>query len=219
MQQERQRQQQQQQQDSGGGGAAVQPATAGPASRSILDYFCPVAQQPGQHATVQQALPTPSSPVGEAGQAEAATSSGPAQGQQETATQASTPCSCCTEQQREAGGDCLSKVQLLLHRLLAGGVRSLCIQSPMGTGKTTLLKNLVTALDQMLGRPARILIFSYRQALSRDMLSNFAELGFDMYLDYKPGGRYFESGRQLWECDRVIDCAAGQRQDGAGAGA
>jgi hypothetical protein len=53
---------------------------------------------------------------------------------------------------------------------------SLCIQSPMGTGKTTLLKSIVAALVNMLGRPVRVLIFSYRQALSRDMQSNFEEL-------------------------------------------
>jgi hypothetical protein len=74
----------------------------------------------------------------------------------------------------------------------------------MGTGKTTLLKNLVAAADEMLGRPARICIFSYRQALSRDMLSNFEELGFQMYLDFKPGGKYEGGIERLWQCDKVI---------------
>jgi hypothetical protein len=219
LQQERQRQQQQQQQQEQerqrqqqrladpNGVMAEQPAATGSASRSIQDYFRPVAQQPEQQAAVlQQAGPAPSSPAEEAGQAVVATSDA-APGQPSEArsgpAQAPATCSCCSEEEHAANADCLSKLLLLLHMLLAGTIRALGIQSPMGTGKTTLLKNLVTALEQMLGRPAKVAIISYRQALSRDMLSNFEELGFRMYLDYKRNGTYF-GGSELWQCDKVI---------------
>jgi hypothetical protein len=204
-----QQQQQQQQQPGPDGAVAVQLAATGSAVRSIKDYFRPVGQQPQREAAVQEAGRASSGPaaVEEAGQAAAATSSvapgGPSQASSGP-SQALASCSCFSEEQHRAGTDCISKLLLLLHMLLAGVIRSLGIQSPMGTGKTTLVKELITALEQMLGRPAKIAIISYRQALSRDMLSNFEELGFRMYLDFKRGGEYFEGSDQLWQCDKVI---------------
>ncbi len=206
---------QQQQQLAGPHGAvAVQPAASGPASRSIQDYFAPVSQQREQQAAVQQAGPAPSSPAGAAGPTEEGTSDA-AQGRPSEAgsgpTQGPAACRCCSTEQHRAGTDCIGKLQLLLHGLLAPSIRTLGIQSPMGTGKTTLLSKYITALEQMLGRPARVAIISYRQALSRDMISNFVELGFRMYLDYKHYGKdhehtgeYCKGSEQLWQCAKVI---------------
>jgi len=50
----------------------------------------------------------------------------------------------------------------------------------MGSGKTTLLKSLITELAQRLG-VQRVLIITYRQSLSLNMLAELGELGFINY--------------------------------------
>jgi len=51
----------------------------------------------------------------------------------------------------------------------------------MGSGKTTLLKSLINELAQQLG-VQRVLIITYRQSLSLNMLAELGELGFINYL-------------------------------------
>jgi len=62
----------------------------------------------------------------------------------------------------------------------------------MGSGKTTLLKSLINELAQQLG-VQRVLIITYRQSLSLNMLAELGELGFINYLPdilfHNQGGR------------------------------
>jgi hypothetical protein len=57
-------------------------------------------------------------------------------------------------------------------------IKSLNIKSPYGTGKTQLLKRIITDYD-----PKRVLWLSYRITLTNDILFNFTDLGFQSYQD------------------------------------
>ena len=75
----------------------------------------------------------------------------------------------------------LTKLNEQLTALLTASIKVLCLQSVMGSGKTTLLKSLITELAQRLG-VQRVLIITYRQSLSLNMLAELGELGFINYL-------------------------------------
>lgn len=61
----------------------------------------------------------------------------------------------------------------------------LCIQSPMGTGKTCLLKLLIRELELRVGRPVQVCIVTYRTALALNMMAALEDLGFINSLDEK----------------------------------
>jgi putative protein kinase ArgK-like GTPase of G3E family len=71
-----------------------------------------------------------------------------------------------------------------LDGLLGMRTHVLGIQSCMGTGKTRLLSTLVQELKEV-HRAKRVLIITYRQTLSLNMLSDLQALGFENYLDAK----------------------------------
>jgi hypothetical protein len=71
-----------------------------------------------------------------------------------------------------------------LDKLLDTSTHVLGIQSCMGTGKTHLLSTLVQELEEV-HRAKRVLIITYRQSLSLNMLSDLQALGLQNYLDAK----------------------------------
>lgn len=78
--------------------------------------------------------------------------------------------------------ECLSK---MVDQLLSREEPTLCIQNPMGTGKTFLLKKLIRELEKLLGKSARVCVVTYRTTLSLSMLASLEDLGFINYLDMK----------------------------------
>jgi hypothetical protein len=62
------------------------------------------------------------------------------------------------------------------------GIKSLCIKSPYDTGKTNLLQKLFIAYKNKL---KTILVVTYRQSLSNNMVFTFTEYGFKSYMDKK----------------------------------
>jgi len=58
-------------------------------------------------------------------------------------------------------------------------IKSLSIKSPYDTGKTQLLKQVMTKFKQK-----RVLWLSYRKTLTYDIYSNFNRFGFKSYLDH-----------------------------------
>jgi hypothetical protein len=90
-------------------------------------------------------------------------------------------CRWLTRLQGESQDPHLSKLNEQLSALLAASIKVLCLQSVMGSGKTTLLKSLINELADRLG-VRRVLIITYRQSLSLNMLADLEELGFINYL-------------------------------------
>jgi hypothetical protein len=84
-----------------------------------------------------------------------------------------------------------------LDGLLGMHTHVLGIQSSMGTGKTCLLSTVVQELGEVHGAK-RVLIITYRQTLSLNMLSKLQALGFENYLDAK------ENKTDLAAADRAI---------------
>lgn len=84
-----------------------------------------------------------------------------------------------------------------LDKLMHMRTHVLGIQSPMGSGKTCLLSTLVQELEEV-HRAKRVLIITYRQTLSLNMLSDLQALGFENYMDAK------EHSRDLSAADRAI---------------
>ncbi|CAM9745171.1 unnamed protein product, partial [Ectocarpus fasciculatus] len=66
-------------------------------------------------------------------------------------------------------------------------IKSLNIKSPYDTGKTTMLKTIMSVFN-----PKRVLWLSYRKTLTMDILGNFASFGFK---DYQKG---------IYNADRLI---------------
>jgi hypothetical protein len=58
-------------------------------------------------------------------------------------------------------------------------IKSLSIKSPYDTGKTQLLKQVMTKFN-----PKRVLWLSYRKTLTYDIYTNFNRFGFKSYLDH-----------------------------------
>jgi hypothetical protein len=90
-------------------------------------------------------------------------------------------CRWLTRLQEESHDPHLNKLNEQLTALLNAAVKVLCLQSVMGSGKTTLLKSLINELAGRLG-VRRVLIITYRQSLSLNMLAELGELGFINYL-------------------------------------
>jgi hypothetical protein len=84
-----------------------------------------------------------------------------------------------------------------LDKLLDTFTHVLGIQSGMGSGKTCLCSTLVQELEDV-HAAKRVLIITYRQSLSLNMLSELQALGFQNYLDAK------EQKADLSAADRAI---------------
>jgi hypothetical protein len=91
----------------------------------------------------------------------------------------------------------VEKLNTVLDRFMVMDIRALGLQSPMGTGKTQLIRQLQGELDRH-GTGATCLL-AYRKTLSRDLHRALADLGFVNYLDMKG-----EGGRDLSACPRII---------------
>jgi hypothetical protein len=90
-----------------------------------------------------------------------------------------------------------------LDKLLDMRTHALGIQSCMGTGKTCLLSTLVQELAEVHGTK-RVLIITYRQSLSLNMLSELQALGFENYLDAKENKTDLSAaGRAIVQLDSI----------------
>lgn len=59
--------------------------------------------------------------------------------------------------------------------------KTIAILSPYDTGKTTMIKKIITEYDNF----KKILFITYRKTLTNDILDKLKELGFYSYMDYK----------------------------------
>ena len=60
------------------------------------------------------------------------------------------------------------------------------IRSPIGSGKTTAIKQMTTDFEDLFRRPARVLYLTYRQSLAKNLAKR---LGPNNYLDLNEGGK------------------------------
>ena len=73
-------------------------------------------------------------------------------------------------------------------------LKCLSIRSPYDTGKTQLLKSIITEYNQK-----KILFISYRISLSIDLMNNFKHLNFKSYLDND-----YDSDRLIIQIESLI---------------
>lgn len=74
----------------------------------------------------------------------------------------------------------IASVKKLMKELATGKIKTLCVKSSMGTGKTYLVINYIKTYD-----PKRILVVSTRQAFTHDVTSRLKSLNFVSYLEDK----------------------------------
>ncbi|AKI81608.1 replication origin binding protein [Acanthamoeba polyphaga mimivirus] len=86
---------------------------------------------------------------------------------------------------------------IIINWLSNDKIKTLAVRSPMGTGKTTMIKKILDHYDNI----KKILWISHRQTLSKQIYGSFKNHGFVNYMDQK--GNLFEHDRLIIQIDSL----------------